>query len=136
MTRLTHIMPRFVEGIPKVLEDGVLYISETYGTASHKCACGCGMRVVTPLSPIDWKVVRETDGSVSVFPSIGNSDYPCESHYWIRGNEIVWAPKLARSRIEAGRAFDRAQRTAYYRRQSAQGSWFDRVVEWVRRLFS
>ena len=33
---------RFVELIPEVLDEGVLYISVTYTTALHKCACGCG----------------------------------------------------------------------------------------------
>lgn len=135
MQRLTHIAPQFVEAVPKRLDDGVLYVSETYGTASHKCACGCGMRVVTPLTPTDWKLVREEDGSVSLFPSIGNWDYPCQSHYWIRGNHIVWAPKMSRSRIEAARALDRAERAAYYNRQWLKGRLLNRAIEWLRRLF-
>jgi len=28
-----------------------------YATAVHKCACGCGKEVVTPLSPTDWKLI-------------------------------------------------------------------------------
>lgn len=136
MTRLTSISPRFVEGVPKTLEDGVLYISETYGTASHKCACGCGMRVVTPLTPTDWKVVREKDATVSLFPSIGNWDYPCQSHYWIRRNQIEWAAKWSRSRIEAGRAVDRAQKAAYFGARDTENSdWLSRIVEWLKSLF-
>lgn len=135
MTRLTRVIPRFVEGVPKILDDGVLYISETYGTASHNCACGCGARVVTPLTPTDWKVVREKDGSVSIFPSIGNSDYPCGSHYWIRRNKIVWAPNLSRDEIEAGRDLDRAERAAYYRTSATSTqSWLGTLVSWIRRM--
>ena len=37
---------QFVEFIPKVLDEGVLYVSMTYATARHLCFCGCGMRVV------------------------------------------------------------------------------------------
>ena len=48
MSKISNITPKFVEFIPKNVEDGVLYISDEYGTASHNCACGCGKRVVTP----------------------------------------------------------------------------------------
>ena len=136
MTRLTRITPRFVDSVPKILEDGVLYISEGYGTASHKCACGCGMRVVTPLTSTDWNVKRENDGSVSVCPSIGNSDYPCESHYWIRGNNIEWAPKLSRVQIEAGREFDRAQRVAHWGQNTvSKRNWLGTLIGCIKRVF-
>jgi hypothetical protein len=136
MTRLARIAPRFVEAIPKALEDGVFYISETYGTASHKCACGCGMRVVTPLTPTDWRVVLEADGTISLAPSIGNWDYPCQSHYWIRHNRIDWAVRWTRSQIEAGRAYDRAQKAAYFSERSREKhDRFTAVVRWIRNLF-
>jgi len=47
---------KFVEFIPAKPEEGILYISIEYKTATHLCACGCGERVVTPLSPVDWKL--------------------------------------------------------------------------------
>ena len=34
------VIPQYVELMPGQLEDGVLYISEKYGTAIHKCCCG------------------------------------------------------------------------------------------------
>jgi hypothetical protein len=37
----------FVEYVPRELEDDVLYISIRYRTAVHRCACGCGNKVVT-----------------------------------------------------------------------------------------
>jgi hypothetical protein len=43
------MQPEHVEFIPKALEDGVLYISTKYRTASHRCCCGCGTKIVTPL---------------------------------------------------------------------------------------
>ncbi len=48
---------KFVEYIPDVLEDGMVYISVEYATVTHKCCCGCGREVVTPLSPTDWKLI-------------------------------------------------------------------------------
>ena len=46
--RLRH---EFVDFVPKRLDDGVLYVSIRFGTAVHRCACGCGEEVVTPLGP-------------------------------------------------------------------------------------
>lgn len=42
---------KFVEFIPADLEEGIVYISVEYATAAHKCACGCGSEVNTPLTP-------------------------------------------------------------------------------------
>jgi hypothetical protein len=89
MSKLSHLVPAFVEFLPDELESGKLYISMQYATASHKCCCGCGRDVVTPISPTDWQLAF--DGrSLSLTPSIGNWSYPCRSHYWIRHNRVVW----------------------------------------------
>ena len=53
------IQYRFVEFIPDTLEDGVLYISLKYCTAIHKCVCGWGNEVVTPISPTDWTLTLD-----------------------------------------------------------------------------
>lgn len=37
--------------MPKQLEPAVLYISQEFETAAHLCACGCGVKVRTPLGP-------------------------------------------------------------------------------------
>jgi len=39
----------FLDTIPLEIKDGVLYISIKYGTAIHKCPCGCGNEIVTPF---------------------------------------------------------------------------------------
>jgi hypothetical protein len=46
----------FVEFIPDELKEWTIYISIPYATVAHKCCCGCGTEVVTPLSPTDWKL--------------------------------------------------------------------------------
>lgn len=43
MNRLSYIVPVFVEFIPENLDYGKIYISDTYRTATHLCACGCGI---------------------------------------------------------------------------------------------
>jgi hypothetical protein len=93
------VMPVFVEFIPEQLESGKLYISEEHGTAIHKCCCGCGEEVVTPLTPVDWRITKGR-GGVSLFPSIGNWNYQCQSHYIIRDNQVIWAKKMTTIQIE------------------------------------
>jgi len=45
---------RFVELIPDEIQESVIYVSMEYGTVIHKCACGCGREVNTPLAPNEW----------------------------------------------------------------------------------
>lgn len=89
------IRHRFVENIPEVLEQGVLYVSLRYRTMVHRCACGCGEEVVTPIGPAAWTMTYD-GGGVSITPSIGNWSLPCRSHYWIERNRVLWAPWLIR----------------------------------------
>lgn len=112
----TEITPVFVETVPEELEDGVLYISIRYKTAAHKCACGCGMKVATPIHPTAWEM--HWDGrAVSLSPSIGNWQFPCRSHYLIRRNKIVKARDLADWEIEQGRKQEREKRSLWLHRQ-------------------
>jgi hypothetical protein len=62
--RFTH---RFVEYIPERPEPGMLYVSVPYATVVHRCGCGCGNKVVTPLSPFDWKLAFDGK-SISLYP--------------------------------------------------------------------
>lgn len=103
---------KFVEFIPRELEANTIYVSISYATAIHNCCCGCGNRVVTPLSPADWKLIF--DGrSISLEPSIGNWSFPCQSHYWIRNNNVIWAHQYSEDQIRAVREKD-AQATMKY----------------------
>lgn len=107
------LKPEFVEFIPEVLEDGKIYISQAYATAVHKCCCGCGQKVVTPLSPTGWKL--NVDGEhVSLYPSIGNWGLPCRSHYWIRRNVVQWSYEMSQREIEAGRRHDAKLKERYF----------------------
>lgn len=119
--RLKDIRPEFVEFIPRQLEDGILYISERYKTASHKCACGCGEKVVTPLSPVEWQLSKSGD-TVSLYPSIGNWNYSCRSHYWIRNNRIQWAGPMTKRQIAQVQRKDRADKERHIVAQNARKS--------------
>jgi hypothetical protein len=96
MKTLQH---RFVEFIPDVIQEGVLYISIEYCTAVHNCVCGCGNEVVTPLSPNDWEITFNGK-TVSLYPSIGNWSFECKSHYFIKRNKIRYAKRW--SNIDIG----------------------------------
>lgn len=93
-----QIKPAFVRTIPEHLDEGVLYISKEYATASHKCCCGCGQEVVTPLTREGWNLVQRKK-LVSLYPSIGNWQYACQSHYFIKKNKIIW---LSSSSVNTG----------------------------------
>jgi len=86
---MKNLQHKFVDLIPDELEEEVLYITIEYCTAIHKCVCGCGNEVVTPLSPNDWKLTFNGK-SVSLYPSIGNWGFECKSHYWIKNDKVFF----------------------------------------------
>jgi len=82
----------FVTTVPEALEQGVIYVSIEYRVAIHSCCCGCGKKVVTPFSPNSWKLTFDGK-TISLYPSIGNWNFECKSHYWITNNQVEWARK-------------------------------------------
>lgn len=117
MSRMNEIAHEFVEFIPDVIKEGVIYISIPFGTATHLCCCGCENRVVTPISPTDWKLVFDGK-TVSLYPSIGNWSYECQSHYWIWRNKIEWAVRWSKRRIDAIRTNERIDKDRYFDREN------------------
>ena len=108
----TTFRPEFTEYIPPDPQPGVLYISLTYATAVHLCACGCARKVVTPFSQADWRITF--DGTVTIYPSIGNWQYRCQSHYFIRSNQVIWAKRLPQGQITKSLRRDNEERQAHY----------------------
>jgi hypothetical protein len=100
------IQHRFVEQIPRELEDGILYISMEFGSAMHKCICGCGYVVVTPFSPTDWRLIYNGE-TVSLEPSIGNWSSECKSHYFITNNKVRMSRLFNEKEIKEVRKIDR-----------------------------
>lgn len=91
MARLNDIKPIFLDGfLPRILDEGYLYISRKYKTAIHLCACGCREEVITPLDDLNGWVLHKNEELVSLTPSIGNYQVPCKTHYFITNNKIVW----------------------------------------------
>lgn len=104
---------KFVEFIPEKIEEGILYVSIEYCTAIHKCVCGCGNEVVTPLSPTDWRLTFNGK-YVTLHPSIGNWNFECQSHYWIRNNKIDFADSWTEREIRLGRENDLERKIEYF----------------------
>ena len=105
----------FVKFIPDHIEEGTLYVSINFGTVVHNCCCGCGREVVTPLNPTDWKLTFNGE-TISLHPSIGNWDFPCQSHYWIRKSRIEWAGRWSQQEIDEGRRQDQRVKEQQYKK--------------------
>jgi len=140
---------KFVDYIPDIIKDGILYISLDYGTVIHKCVCGCGNEVNTPLTPNDWKMTYNGE-DITLKPSIGNWSFECKSHYWITNNEIEWSVKWSKNEIQQVREFENSERQDYYQNKKSKvldtldnkeqtipkttkvkKSWFKRLFVWV-----
>ena len=118
--RRDQLQHRFVDFIPEQLEEGVLYVSIEYMTVTHLCCCGCGQEVSITLSPKDWRLIFDGK-TISIEPSIGSWNLPCQSHYFITRDRVEWAAKWSRAEIEAGRQCDSARRRLQSVADSASG---------------
>lgn len=124
-----------VHYMPKDLKPGVLYVSEEFGAAAHLCPCGCGSKIRTPLGPTDW-TLDETDNGPTLYPSIGNWQLPCQSHYWITEGRIVWSIKLTPEQIAAGRQAEEKRWRAYYDGLDHRlDKWIRYFWRWLKSLF-
>jgi hypothetical protein len=130
--KINSVRPAYVESFPKTMEDGVLYISPQFSTACHRCCCGCGIKIVTPLRPTEYQLT-DVGGRVSLYPSVGNWNHPCRSHYVIRHGQVIPAGVMDQAEIDEGRALDEAEKRAYYPRPTQ--SWVTHIWSWVKNLF-
>jgi hypothetical protein len=108
MSKRQTISHCFVETMPEELEEGILYISIRHRLALHRCLCGCGVEISTPLAPVEWKLTFDGE-TVSLSPSVGVWGLPCQSHYWIKRNRVRWSGKLSQKKIEQIRAREHAE---------------------------
>lgn len=118
----------FVGFVPDDLLKNRLYISIHYASAAHSCFCGCGTKVVTPISPTGWELLFDGD-TVSLRPSIGNWSFPCRSHYWIVRNRVIWARPMTAEEIEKGRRRDRKLTESYFSETLTHSD--KRLREWM-----
>jgi hypothetical protein len=134
MQRLDLIRLARVQYIPKNPEPGVLYVAEEFGAAVHLCACGCGLKVSTPLGPVGW-TLEESIGGPTLSPSIGNWQQPCRTHYWIREGTIIWAGDWTPDQVAAGRCSEEQRRRAYFNSRRSQTTLLQRLWRWIYGFF-
>lgn len=108
---------QITETIPEEIEEGILYVSFTYWTTAHKCGCGCGQKVVLQLSPKHWAITLNGE-SVSMYPSVGNWQLPCRSHYWIDEGRIIQARRWSDEEIMRNRVMTKGRRTPFQTQRS------------------
>lgn len=115
---LKKIEPRFVESVPRALDPGILYISLQFGTAVHACCCGCGEQTVTPLGEQEWSLMFDGE-TVSLWPSIGNWNMRCRSHYVINRNRVIEIGGMSRDDFR-----NSAQNRDHGASQNARAPWW------------
>lgn len=134
MEKLKSIRPEVVKRIPKVMAEGVLYISEEFETAAHNCCCGCGIKIITPLKAGKWRLTK-SNGRVSLHPSIGNWSSACQSHYVISGNEIKWARGFTSDEVRSNREHDKqVSAAAHIERELQKIGIFSWIWQRIKRL--
>ena len=121
-----------VKYLPKELDEGILYYSEDFSIAAHKCACGCGGEVYTPIKKGEWALSKNSSGP-SLHPSIGNWNFACRSHYWLRRGAVDWSYAWSQERIEAGRKMEEEKRLELYGKPSGWRTTFSRMIDWLKR---
>ncbi|WP_366873030.1 DUF6527 family protein [uncultured Roseobacter sp.] len=119
--------------MPKQLEPAVLYISQEFETAAHLCACGCGVKVRTPLGPTEWSI-RDTESGPTLRPSVGNWQQNCRSHYLITNGKVEWAGQWSEEKVLAGRAAEQSRREAYLKEHYPTPNIFVRVWNWIKSI--
>lgn len=116
MLKHTRLEPRFVKGVPRALDPGVLYVSMEYSTVVHSCCCGCGMEVVTPLAPTEWQLTYDGE-AISLWPSVGNWNLKCRSHYVIKKSRAIEAAPWSNREVAAAQQREQQARDQHYASQ-------------------
>lgn len=119
--------------MPAQLAPGILYVSEEFETAAHLCACGCGDKIRTPLGPTEWQFIDDREGP-SLFPSVGNWQRACQSHYWVDRGHITWSSKWSPDQIAAGRVSEQRRRDRYYADMYSK-RWWTRMWRRMKELW-
>jgi len=125
---------KFVDKIPDILEDKILYVSMEYETVIHKCACGCGNEIVTPLSPADWSLIFNGE-TISLEPSIGSWSLECKSHYWITNNKVKWSYKYSNDEMKKVKASDLEAKKEHFEKVKSESLEFENKGEEKKSLF-
>jgi hypothetical protein len=65
------------------------------------------------LVPTEWTLTI-VGNAITLSPSVGNWNHPCQSHYLIRANKVIWVGAMTKNQIEFGRVKDRINKDTYF----------------------
>ncbi|WP_139273235.1 DUF6527 family protein [Mycobacterium paraffinicum] len=102
MSAIYRFAHTFTDVVPAEIEEGILYVSLQYALIVHLCACGCRTKVVCNLDPADYALAFDGE-SITIWPSIGNWDFYCRSHYNIQCSYVRWVPQMSHPEVTAAR---------------------------------
>jgi len=92
----------WVEELPDRVDPGLLYVAGENGFqwyAAMACPCGCGetlhMNLLPDASP-RWSLQKHPDGTATLSPSVWRT-VGCRSHFFLRGGQVVWCDRPART---------------------------------------
>lgn len=126
------IVPKFVERVPSVIEEGVIYISISVNTAVHLCPCGCKTEIVTPIDPSEWNFTYDGE-TITLHPSVGVWGAKCKSHYWIKRNHVEWSRTYTNIEIDEVRTQESLENQEYYNQLKNEEDQIKKIG-WFRRL--
>lgn len=128
------LRPVFVDVLPGFdsIKPNELWISHKYRTVNLRCPCGCGDLTVLSLHPSRWHV--HFDGkTVSLDGPTGGSVWAnsgCGSHYLIKNNTVIWAPRIDPSRHSSYVEVEEKRLIASQRSRPTWRFWLGRLFRW------
>ena len=95
--RLRQYKTKWVEDLPEQTNKNTIYI---IGGQKHSfyAAVTCPRKKCKKIIHLEiskqfkkrWSITEETNGVISISPSINVIDSPCKCHYWIKNGHIIW----------------------------------------------
>ncbi|WP_230951925.1 DUF6527 family protein [Burkholderia cepacia] len=73
--------------------------------------------VVTPLTPTDWTLTFNGE-AISLWPSVGSWNLPCQSHYEIRQNKVIDGGPWDNAKNDSEQRRDRTAKQKFYAQPS------------------
>jgi hypothetical protein len=86
------------------------------------------------LIDLNFELIFIRKGKPALYPSIGNWQLPCRSHYWIEDGAVKLSYQWTEEKILAGRKKEEHQRKTYYskaERRRKRKSIFRRFWNWA-----
>jgi len=94
--------------------------------------------IITPITSTEW-TLSDSANFPTLYPSIGNWQLPCRSHYWIKNGNVIWAEDWSEEQIEEGRVIEENKRISFYENLKPDllhKPILRKLYNWVRNWFN